>query len=307
MNLLADALRPLAACALAVAMLHAQSAPTPARATPAQRVGYTPEQIAQMPVSVAERIAYGSDALQFGELRLPRGRGPFPVAVVIHGGCWISHFADLHQTNPLASALTQAGIATWNIEYRKIGDPGGGWPNMYRDVSRATDFLRTLAPQHQLDLDRVVVMGHSAGGHLAMWVAARNRLPADSPLRLDAPPLPLRGAVNLDGWPDLDRVIEMRGTSCGEPALEGLIGGTLPAAEKNFRQASVTALLPLGVKQISLVRQDELESHRYEVAARRAGDPIEVIALPEVAHMDFVAPPSAAWPAVEKAVRSLLK
>ncbi|MDP9267037.1 MAG: alpha/beta hydrolase [Acidobacteriota bacterium] len=301
------ALRPLALCVLASAMLTAQQRAGSAHGTLAPRVGYTPEQIAQMPVSPAARIVYGSDARQFGELRLPRGRGPFPVAVVIHGGCWISHFADLHQTSPLATALTQAGIATWNIEYRKIGDAGGGWPNMYRDVSVATDFLRTLAPRHNLDLKRVIVIGHSAGGHLAMWVAARHKLPADSPLRLEATPLPLRGAVSLDGWPDLHRVIEAGGTSCGEPALEGLIGGRLPDAEKNFRQASVTDLLPLGVKQISLVRGEEVSSHAYEIAAKRAGDPIEVVPLAGVAHMDFVAPPSAAWPAVKKAARSLLK
>src|SRR3954465_302903 len=124
----------VASFVLAAATLSAQSR------APAQKVGYTPEQIAAMPVSAAERVAYGSDPLQFGELRLPHGRGPFPVAVVIRGGCWISHFADLHQTSPLASALTNDGIATWNIEYRKVGDAGGGWPNMYRDVGAATDF-----------------------------------------------------------------------------------------------------------------------------------------------------------------------
>src|SRR5438105_3197516 len=123
-----------------------------------QRVGYTPEQIAAMPVSAPERVAYGTDRLQFGELRVPQGRGPFPVAVVIHGGCWISHFADLHQTSPLASALTNDGIATWNIEYRKVGDAGGGWPNMYRDVGAATDFVRTLASKYHLDLKRVIVL-----------------------------------------------------------------------------------------------------------------------------------------------------
>jgi acetyl esterase/lipase len=292
----------IAGLTLAASMLHARQV-----APPSQKAGYTPEQIAAMPVSPAERIAYGSDAMQFGELRLPRGNGPFPVAVVIHGGCWISHFADLKQTSPLADALTKAGIATWNVEYRKVGDPGGGWPNMYRDVGQATDFVRTLAPKYHLDLKRVIVMGHSAGAHLAIWVAARPKLPADSPLRTEGPPLPLRGAVSLDGWPDLQRVIEAGGTSCGEPVLEGLIGGKLPEKQANFRQVSVNDLLPLGVKQISLVREHELATHTYEVAAKRAGDPIEVIALPEVVHMDFVAPPSAAWPAVKRAVWSLLK
>lgn len=110
------------------------------------------------------------------ELRVPSGPGPHPVAVLIHGGCFKAAYATLRDLAPMADALKATGIATWNIEYRWLGEPGGGWPGTYLDVGRAVDHLRALAGQHPLDLGRVVVVGHSAGGHLATWAAARARV-----------------------------------------------------------------------------------------------------------------------------------
>src|SRR5439155_8576098 len=141
------------------------------------------------------------DSLQFGELRLPKGRGPFPVAIVIHGGCWRSDY-DLKHVGPLAGALTERGIATWTIEYRRIGDPGGGWPGTFEDVAQAADHLRALARRYPLDLHHVVAIGHSAGGHLALWLAARPGLPPDAALA-SADPLPISGVVGLAAISDL--------------------------------------------------------------------------------------------------------
>src|SRR5262245_51125921 len=138
---------------------------------------FVPSAAAQGTVTTAVRIAYGGDPLQFGDLRLPSGPGPYPVAVVIHGGCWFNLFG-LEQMDAMSDTLTAAGVATWNIAYRRIGDPGGGFPNTLTDVGRAVDTVRELAPTYHLDLGRVITVGHSAGGHLALWVAARHRLPA---------------------------------------------------------------------------------------------------------------------------------
>ena len=103
---------------------------------------------------------------------------------------------------PLAAALTEEGIATWNIEYRRLGNDGGGWPGTFRDVASAADLLRTLAREHALDLTRVIAIGHSAGGHLAMWLAARPKMPQGSDV-YSSNPLKLAGVVNLDGPGDL--------------------------------------------------------------------------------------------------------
>src|SRR5262247_2842100 len=124
----------------------------------------SPLDLANAPVPPgARRIAYGSDQLQFGELRLPSKKGPHPVAIVIHGGCWLAKLGNMDERavaldnmRPLAAALTDAGIATWNIEYRRLGNAGGGWPGTFQDVGRAADFLRTVAAPNNLDLGRVV-------------------------------------------------------------------------------------------------------------------------------------------------------
>src|SRR5205085_5593329 len=136
------------------------------------------------------RIAYGTDPRQVGDLRLPPGKGPFPVALIVHGGCWHKTFADLSIMSPLASALTARGFATWNVEYRMLGDPGGGWPGTFLDWGAGTDKLRDLAKQYPLDLKRVIVIGHSAGGHAAHWIAARPGLPTEAEVR-GRDPLPM--------------------------------------------------------------------------------------------------------------------
>ena len=102
-----------------------------------------------------ERVAYGDDPLQFGELRLPEGTGPHPVVILIHGGCWLSEF-DITHLRKLAAAVTRTGVATWALEYRRVGNPGGGWPGTFQDIARGADHLRVLAKTHPLDLDRVI-------------------------------------------------------------------------------------------------------------------------------------------------------
>lgn len=160
-------------------------------------------------------IAYGSDPNQFGQLFLPKGRGQFPVAVVIHGGCW-KKFADLKNTAPMSDALRKAGIATWNIEYRRVDNEGGGWPGTYLDIAAAIDHLRTLAREHRLDMKEVITVEHSAGGHLALWAAARRRLTEESPLYVKNPlPHPSRWVID-DQRIKFEIVLEARIDLAGE-------------------------------------------------------------------------------------------
>jgi acetyl esterase/lipase len=153
------------------------------------------------------RVEYGPDPNQFGELRIPAGRGPHPVVVLIHGGCFKAAYASLRDLAPMGDALKAQGIATWNVEYRRLGQPGGGWPGTHQDVGRAVDQLRALAETYRLDLNRVVIVGHSAGGHLAMWAASRSRIPTSSALYANDP-LKVRGVVDLAGPVDLSANID---------------------------------------------------------------------------------------------------
>ncbi len=252
------------------------------------------------------RIGYGGDPLQFGELRLPDTAGPHAVAVVVHGGCWLAEY-DLGYMSALAAALTEAGIATWSIEYRRVGDPGGGWPGTFADAAAAVDHLRLLAGEHSLDLGRVVAVGHSAGGHLALWLAARHRLAQDDPLR-GHDPLELAGVVALAGIPDLAAYAAPEG--CGA-AVPELLGGEPDRVPDRLRRASPIELVPLDTPQILVVGGldtivPEDQAAHYAEAAARAGDSVDVRELPEAGHFELVAPQSRAWPAVRDAVVELV-
>ncbi|CAN5282161.1 alpha/beta hydrolase [soil metagenome] len=249
------------------------------------------------PPTVVE--AYGSGPSQFGELRMPAGRGPFPVAVVIHGGCWTRGVATSKNTAALASALAAKGIATWNIEYRQQGDPGGGWPGTYQDWGAGTDHLRELSRRYPIDLSRVLVTGHSAGGHAALWVAARSRLPAGSEIGV-AKPLPVKAVIALDGPGDLVETIGFNNDYCGMPVVVPFMGGTPADKPERYAQASPIELLPIGVPPFLVVARFLLpeRAERYAARARRTGDKVELLTL-DTGHFDVIAPGTEAWRGIE--------
>jgi len=257
------------------------------------------------------RIPYASDGpLQYGELRLPPGPGPFPLAIVIHGGCWRADTATLDYVAPLADALRREGVATWNVEYRRVGDDGGGWPGTFKDVAAATDFARTLAKDQPIDLARVVVIGHSAGAHLALWDAARGKLMANSELHRAAP-LPLRGVIALGGPGDLRGLAKRADEFCGNGVLEHLLGGTEVEVPQHYLEASPAAFLPLGVRQVIVAGGDDRimpprNAEPYARAARKAGDTAELVELSGANHFDLVSPTSRTWPTVKAKVIELL-
>ena len=255
------------------------------------------------------RLAYGPDSLQFGELRLPDGAGPFPIAIVIHGGCWVSRFATLRNSAAVSDALRDAGIATWNIEYRRADSPGGGWPNTFLDAARATDQLRAIARSYPLDLSRVVAIGHSAGGHLAMWLAAADRVPAGSAIaRRD--PLPLVGAVALAGIADLTEFRTYSRFTCGD-VVDGLMGGSPEQVPERYAAGAPRQLFPLRVPHVQIVGTEDRvlpavarEAHR--AAATAAGSPFALVVVEGAGHHELLSPRSATWPAVLAEVRRLL-
>ena len=261
----------------------------------------------------AQRISYGTDPLQFGEVRVPATKGPHPVAIVIHGGCWLARLGNtdpravaMDNMRPLAAALTEAGIATWNIEYRRLGNDGGGWPGTFRDVAAGADFLRTLARDRQLDLTRVIAVGHSAGAHLALWLASRHKLTPASDL-YTKDPIRLTGAVSLDGPADLQATIPLQQSICRAPVITDLIGGSPEQQPQRYRDASPIALLPLGVRHVFVTGQ-MFGSHSapYAAAVKKAGEAAEVIPFPGAGHFVFIDPESMIWPEVMKSVRQML-
>jgi len=293
-------LLPLVACTVTAVIVAAQDR--------------GPFELATAPVPPgAKRIAYGDDPLQFGELRVPPAKGPHPVAIVVHGGCWLAKIPSLDaravaidNMRPMAAALTEAGIATWNIEYRRLGNDGGGWPGTFQDVARATDFVRTLARDHELDLARLIAVGHSAGGHLALWLAARGRLAPTSDLYVKDP-LRLTGVLDLDGPADLKATLPLQQPICGSPVVTNLIGGTPEERNERYREGSPIEMLPLRVPQaVFLGKMFAAHAAPYEAAVARTGDMLLMTTLPEAGHFVFIDPKSDAWPQVLAAARRLL-
>lgn len=249
------------------------------------------------------RLAYADHPSGFGELRLPPGEGPFPVVVLVHGGCWLAEY-DLGYMAGLAAALAAEGYATWTIEYRRVGEEGGGWPGTFMDVAAAADHVRVLARSYPLDTGRVVAVGHSAGGHLALWLAARRVLAADDPLRRDDP-LALAGVVSLAGIPDLAAYAAPEG--CGA-AVPGLLGGEPDAHPERLRRASPIALLPLGVPQVLIAGgRDTIvpPAHARAYAAAGGDDPVRVVVVEAAGHFELVTPRGKPWRELRRALAEL--
>ncbi len=223
---------------------------------------------------------YGVDPQQMGELRLPRGKGPFPVAVVIHGGCWDATRGDLRDTAPLAEALAARGIATWNIEYRRTGTPGGGWPGTFEDVAAATDHLAVLARTQPLDLGHVAMVGHDVGAQLALWVAARPKLDDAIAGAMAVKPVT---AVAIDG-PGVDA------QRCGETAATRLMGGTPAEKPEAYALASPQAHLPLGVHQLIVAGALGDQMAPYVQAALASGDTVVKLTPGGADHRNVITP-----------------
>ena len=262
---------------------------------------------------VGVRIAYGRDSLQFGELRLPAGATNdrrAPIAIVIHGGCWYSPYASVRNSAPLADALAQSGVATWNVEYRRYNNPGGGWPGTFRDVADGADYVRTLATLYPIDTTRVVVTGHSAGGHLALWLASRRTLDRSSPL-FGGTPLAVLGVVSVGGIADLREFYGRERNTCGNPAVESLLGGVPDSVPARLRDASPIERLPLGVPTVHVAGDRDFIApvavrEAYVTAATARGDTARVVTIAGDGHFEAMTPSKAAGRAVIDAIRRLL-
>src|SRR6478752_5460907 len=259
------------------------------------------------------KYQYGEDPSQWGELFLPEVAAPKGVVVVIHGGYWRSQYgAELGE--PLAKDLAAHGVAAWNLEYRRAGN-GGGWPNTFADVLAGIDKLRDIGAEHNLGLDRVVALGHSAGGHLAVWAAGRSRLgqlgapDADRQLQRkdgDAA-VHLTGVVSQSG---LLNLAEAERLNLSNGAVSNFLGGSSERYPKRHKYADpMTAVpLPVPVYAVHATEDDTVplsQSESYAAAGKSAGAAVQLVKVPGD-HFALIDPKAAAFRKSRELVQQLL-
>lgn len=253
-------------------------------------------------------FAYGPLPDQVADLWLPAGKGPFPVVLMVHGGCWQSGVAKLSIMNYAAEDLRRRGIAVWNIEYRGVDRPGGGYPGTFQDVAAGADKLATIARDYPLRVNHIVAFGHSAGGHLALWLAARGRIPAGSPLKTTHP-LPIAAVVSSGGLPDLEVV--RAGGICGVGTVDKLVGAPSPGHPEVFADTS-PAELGAGKDREVLVSGDQDPiappslADAYAAKMKRRGAAIDAVTVPQTGHVELISPGTAAWSATVRTIERLL-
>jgi len=237
------------------------------------------------------RTAYGPDPNQFGDLRLPTTRGPHPVLINIHGGFWRSKY-DLTHAGHLCAALAKEGLATWNLEYRRLGNSGGGWPGTFEDIKSGYRFLRRIAHSHSINMDRLTVMGHSAGGQLALCLAGHEAK--------------VNRAVSLAGVVDLQRAWELK---LSNNATAEFMGGPPQLVPDHYREASplylnirASQLIVHGVKD-DIVPFDL--SKDYVRRKLESKEKVELLSFPEAGHFEVIDPKSEVWPEIQKKILAL--
>jgi len=246
------------------------------------------------PPSADARLPYGSDPNQFGELRVPKTGGPFPVVVSIHGGYWRAKY-DLTHTGHCCAALTAKGLATWNLEYRRVGNPGGGWPGTFEDVRSGYRFVSQIAKRYNLDASKLVVVGHSAGGQLALCLAGHE--PS------------VKRAISLAGVVDLQQAWELH---LSDNAVVGFLGGDPTHVPEHYREADPMQLKISQATQwlIHGASDDSVPpflSRNYTEQKKSRGENVHYLEISTAGHLDLIDPRSAAWPKVEGTVLHLLE
>lgn len=277
-------------------------------------------------VTAQETIKYGPEPTSFGEFTIPIGVGPFPVVVFIHGGCYRADLGSTAGYRPMASELAADGVAAWNLEYRRIGHDGGGWPGTFLDLGNGLNYLNELSESFPIDLNRVVVVGHSSGGHFAAWLATRSQLPERSEIYTEPIVTPF-GVVITDAFiiPEIIDSIGVDGSIyCREPMLERLVGGRPDSHPQNLKEISPLEWLPWGVPQeyvvstrrypVSLPRpladgRTTMRIPDYPALAVVAGDSIHVQVINDADHVGprgFYQPGEESYSATVLAIKRLL-
>jgi acetyl esterase/lipase len=286
----------LAACA--PAREEAATPKAPVMAEPVKLMTW--DDLSALPRPVASHsIRWGEGLTDIVDLWLPQGAGPHPVVVMVHGGCWQKSIADRALMDWMADGLRQQGWAVWNIEYRGVDEAGGGYPGTFLDAGAATDQLREHAAEYNLDLSRVTGIGHSAGGHLILWLAARSKLPDDSPLRV-SDPLQFQGVVVSGGLADLEVSRPVTSPTCLDAIYDKLTGPASPERPDPLSDTSPARLFPSGVAFVSVNGTEDriappMLGDALTRKAQGAGDSASLVVIPATGHVELVSPGTQAF------------
>lgn len=272
--------------------------PVPVVAEPAMLMTWGDLTALPRPVA-SHTIRWGEGVTDEVDLWLPEGAGPHPVVVMVHGGCWQKSIADKSLMDWMADGLRQQGWAVWNIEYRGVDEPGGGYPGTFLDAGAATDQVRENAAEYNLDLSRVTGIGHSAGGHLILWLAARSRLPDDSPLSV-SDPLQFQGVVVSGGLADLEASRPVTAPSCLDAIFDQLTGLPSPERPDPLSDTSPARLFPVGVPFVSVNGSEDriappMLGDALTRKAQEAGDSASLVVVPASGHVELVSPGTQAF------------
>ena len=250
--------------------------------------------ILSLPAPKADaRVAYGSDKNQFMDLRLPKPQGPHPLAIVIHGGFWRAKY-DLEYAGHLCASLTAKGIVTANLEYRRLGDAGGGWPATFADVCAAYYCLTQNTRRYNFDAQRVVVIGHSAGGQLALCLAAHESA--------------IKSVISLAGVVDLRQAYALH---LSNDAVVEFIGGRPAEIKDHYRKADPMELSIQARQWLVHGSADDIVppsfSRDYATAKRKAKEDVQLVEIAAAGHFDVVDPRSAAWKEIQKVADEMMQ
>ncbi len=277
-------------------------------ATPAAAQTTTYLDILNHPVSSAtERLSYGTDPNQFGDLWLPKKSGNHPVIILLHGGCWQSSLPGLELMSALAQNLSDDGFAVWNLEYRRLGHADGGYPGTFLDVANGIDYLRQIASPQHLDVSHIIIIGHSAGGHLGLWAAGRNYLPSTSQL-FTPNPLPIDKVITLAGINDLQAYHDKGPAVCGGPqTINQLVGLANRARQNIYADTSPAQMSNIDTKQIIVSGvEDPIVPMQfgtdYAAQAQTRKQDVEIINIPNAGHFELIDPTSPAWAQIKRAL-----
>jgi acetyl esterase/lipase len=254
--------------------------------------------------------AYGDDPAQVADLWLPDGPGPHPTVLMVHGGCWQKEIADRTLMNYAAEDLRGRGLAVWNIEYRGVDEIGGGYPGTFLDVSLAANSLLEQGPELGLDVARIVAIGHSAGGHLAAWLAAQPNIAPESALNTGRT-IPLTAVIISGGLADLKASAPVTLESCLRSIMSDLTGPPDEQRLDIFSDTSPAELLPVDTRLISVNGQNDriappVLGRSFTAAVLAAGGQADYVEIAKAGHVELISPGTDAFETQAKLIKTLL-